>query len=296
MKFQHLLAILASMAVAGSAQAVPVIGTDVFVAGWEFSQFQGAGTLVDTAAEAGTFTSDGQTISNFSDLDPTQGAGSDAGLGTLFYDGSPTNGSSAVGLAFGLDLFASSTSLTSGENFPVNGTPTPEIGFNDAAGSTVLPGEGQNFYNNGVLEVGSTLIGGAGVVDIVFAVDLTDVDPLQVGQNWAFQFAGQTRGGSDTLVDVEFSTDGSTFVPVTTVTLNADDRLFGPTGNGGIITLPGSSATSAFIRLGFDAGSSQPVIDNVAISADLSAIPEPGTALLVAAGLGCLGAARRRTA
>jgi hypothetical protein len=125
------------------------------------------------------------------------------------------------------------------------------------------------------------------VVNAVFEANLSALGPLDVGENWSISFAG--RVNSDTSnVTIEFSSDGITYSPLTSALLDTTDTLFTRT----VAANPGDNA---FFRFGFSgSGTVLPRIDNVSISADVSQIPEPATALMLLLGLAGLGVASRR--
>jgi len=90
-------------------------------------------------------------------------------------------------------------------------------------------------------------------------------------------------------VGVEFSTDGVSYAPFGSVNLDTNDKPFS-------VNLGSALSHEAFVRLNFDPANGQPIIDNVAIGGTLSAIPEPGTAVLLVSGLTGLHVFGRRRA
>lgn len=240
-----ILSAVASVSIAGSAQAY-------LAAGWDFSQWFGDGLLsTDGAAFQNTLSA------NYSDLDPTFGAGAEsAAFGTLYFSGA--FGSSAVSATgnFTEELLPTAGSLTS--NLDV-----PTVSF-DAF--TVLLDEGQLFSN-----LMSMVARDA--VSVVFEVDLSTVP--ETGGNWSLSFAGKTFEGTST-VGIDFATDGSSYASVDSVILDASDAQF-------VVNLGTATAETAYVRLNFaPIGAAQPILDNVAIS-----VPEPGAvAHFVAAVLG----------
>jgi hypothetical protein len=75
-----------------------------------------------------------------------------------------------------------------------------------------------------------------------------------------------------------FSTDGVSYASFGSVNLDVNDKPFS-------VNLGSDLSHEAFVRLIFDPANGQPILDNVAIGGTLSAIPEPGTALLLVSGL-----------
>jgi len=261
MRARLLIGSIASFAVsaafAASAQAVGV-------AGWDFSQYFGAGFLTTDGA---TFTS--TLDANYSNLDPTFNAGAEsAAFGTMYVDGQ--FGSTAITPGSGTEEFA-----------PTSGSLVSNIGFAPASNPfdsfTILTDEGQTFTE--FLSMATTA-----AVSVVFAADLTTV-PDQ-GQNWVLTLGGQTFSGSQS-VGVEFSTDGSSYSPVGSLNLTTIDTPFS-------LSLGAGPSDLAFVRLSF--GETGAIIDNVTLSADLIPIPEPGTATLLLAGITGLAALGRRGA
>ncbi len=261
MKKLILLASIIALAPAGSAKAAMIAGFDhnSYVAG--FLSTDGA-TLVDTLD------------ARYSDFDPTFGAGAEAGaFGTLYMDGS--FGSTATPLDGSDPYTSTSGSLSSNVTAPVNGEPAGDVPFGS---TTVLTSEGVAPFGSEIKMVANA------ATSVVYSADLSSI--ASVGDNWNLSFAGQTPIGTAT-VGIEFSTDGANYVVVGDETLNTVDSTFN-------VVLGGGPSAQAFIRLTFDAN--QPFIDNLAIFADVSAVPEPASLALVASGLVALATVRRRRA
>jgi hypothetical protein len=246
-----------SAAIAGPAAAVSM------VAGWDFSQYSTDGFLsLDEVNLVNTLTS------NYSDLDPTFGAGVEsAAFGTMHLDGQ--FGSTNTPLDFA-DPFVPSAaaggSLLSNKTTPAG---------SDFDSFTILLNEGGQTFAN------PFAMAAVAAATVVFAADLTSV--VEVGSNWVVSFGARTFSGTST-IGVEFSTDGVSFNPLAPVNLTSVDTLFS-------INLGGTETERAFVRFSFDPANGQPFIDNVALSADLTVpAPEPTTAVLLLAGL--LGLAR----
>jgi hypothetical protein len=234
------------------------------IAGWDFSQWFGDG-LLSTDGEAFTDTLD----ANYSDLDPTFGAGAEsAAFGTLYLNGQ--FGSTNVGAGSGSEPFLPTAavpgSLTSNLGAP---------GGVDFESFGVLLSEGQTFQNALAMTASS-------VVSVVFQADLSSIG--SAGGDWSVSFGGQTFSGT-AVVGVDFSTNGINYTPFGTFDLTTIDTPFSRTLGSDVIG-------TAFVRFNFAAGAGQPIIDNVAISATV--IPEPASALLCGLGMLGLGVASRR--
>ncbi len=270
-----LVAVAALLAVPAQAEVI---------AGWDFSQYARPAALTPFA----------NTLpANYSSLDPTGNAGIEsASLGTLHFDGS----------------FGSSSTLTDflptpGSKNCLRGTDPPrgcangnadgpvrsnrkepwgrgETAFGAGAHS-VLRAEGQAFQNLLGMSASNTL-------SVVFAVDLTLLG--MDASNWSVSFGGRTASGGGpgggeqscdppgctSTVGVDFSLDGSTYVPFGSANLTAEDERFE-------VALPAVPTDTAFVRLNLDAGSGTPIIDNVAVNG--LPLPEPGVTLQLLAGL-----------
>lgn len=259
------LASIASAAVSlgagGAAHAASL------VAGWDFSQYVGEVLSVDGATFADTLDA------NYSDLDPTFGAGAEsAAFGTMYINGQ--FGSFTTPKDF-TDPFAPvQPSLTSNAD-------ASSLIMGSTAAFNVLTAEGQ---------ANTTDLGMAtnAAVDVVFGADLTSV--LSSGANWLLSFGGQALSGTAS-VDVEVSTDGGgSYSLLSTETLTTLDSKFSVA-----LGAAADGLDQVFVRLGFNAGNTAK-IDNLALVADVTAVPEPGTALLMVAGaigLGVFGRRRR---
>jgi hypothetical protein len=270
----------AALFVAGSAQAA-------FIAGWDFSQYAGGGGLqVSEDIDENPINSD-TLKSNYSDYDPTFGAGGDSqDYGTMYING--MNGSTDVDENALVPVFRA-TSGSLGQNLTTPGAnevPSGDVNF--GATSTVLQtGPGNYLAGTGQDYTISLSMIASATVNVVFEANLTALGALNEGQNWTLAFSGRTNTG-DSNVSIEFSTDGSTWTAPTIVNLSATDALF-------THLVPGNQSDKAFFRLGFAGSASlNPRIDNVTISGDVSLIPEPGTAMLMLLGLTGLGVAGRR--
>jgi hypothetical protein len=271
----------AALSIAGSAQAA-------FIAGWDFSQYAGAGTLqISEDTNTGDPINSNTLKSNYSDFDTTFGAGGDSqDYGTMYINGD--HGSTDVDENAGLPIFRTTTgSLTNNVTLPgSNEVPVGDVNFNatntplQVGAGNYLAGTGQD-YNVTLSMISSS------VVNAVFEANLSALGPLEVGENWSISFAGRVNTDTSN-VTIEFSSDGITYSPLTSALFDMNDTLY-------TRSVAGNLGDNGFFRLGFSGSASVlPRIDNVTISADVSQIPEPGTALLLALGLTGLGVASRR--
>jgi hypothetical protein len=257
-------ALLSCLLLLGAGGAAAQGGTRSLVAGWDFSQYFAPGSLtVDATTEAFTLPA------NFSDFDPTFGAGAEsAAFGTMFIDGS--NGSTAV-----TDEFVPKAgSLGSNLNAPLNEVPLADASFDN---HVVLDVEGQPFTELRSMRANAS-------ADVVFRADRSGVEAA--GDSWQVRFGGQAEGGTS-VVGIEFD-GGVGFTTMDTVTLAGGDSLF-------VVDLGSSASDAVAVRFSFqvDGEAGTPVIDNVAIT-----VPEPGAGhatLGVLIPLGLL-ARRRRSA
>jgi hypothetical protein len=239
----------------------------MMVAGWDFSQYSTDGFLsLDEATLSNTLGA------NYSDLDPTFGAGAEsAAFGTMHLDGQ--FGSTNTPLDFA-DPFVPSAaaggSLTSNKTAPAG---------SDFDSFLVLSNEGQPFTNPFAMAA-------VGAATVVFAADLLSVP--EIGDSWSITFGARTFSGTSAIT-IEFSTDGVSFTSFGVANLTTVDTLFS-------VAFGGGPSERAFVRLGFDPSGGQPFIDNVAISADLASVPEPGVTALLLTGLAGLARMGRRRA
>lgn len=252
--------LVASLSVAGNAQAL-------HVAGWDFSQFFGDGAWsID-----GVDFSNGPFGANYSSLDPS-GLGPDSGaFGRFYIDGQ--FGSTAQGAGSGLETIlpsgAAPGSLVSNITAPVTD------GFlNEFDSLTSLAFEGQVFTELLAL----TALGAGSVV--------FQATPTLPGTDWLVTFGARTQLGSATFT-IDFSTDGQDYAEVAQIPINTVDTAFS-------VPLGQILSQQGFVRFNFNGEGGAPLVDNVAIFATL--VPEPGTALLLLAGLAGLATQGRRRA
>jgi hypothetical protein len=271
----------ASLALAGSARAA-------FIAGWDFTQYAGAGGL-QISEDPNTFEQiNSNTLkANYSDFDPTFGAGGDSQpFGTLYMNG--TNGSTLVDPNGTTGLLPTTGSLAPNLSLPGdNEVPVGDLAFDAPAGQLQVgagnyqAGTGQDYRN--VLSMRAL-----SDVSVVFEASVSSLGSQ--AENWSLTFAGISSTATSN-VTVEFSTDGINYTALTAASLTTSAAAF-------TRSVVGNAGDNAFFRLGLTSTGANPIprIDNVTISGDVTVIPEPGTAALLMLGLAGLGVAGRRRA
>jgi hypothetical protein len=241
------------------------------VAGWDFSQYFADGILsIDGAAYTDTLSA------NYSDLDPTSGAGAEsANFGTLYLNGQ----------------FGSTNVMAGSGSEPI----LPSVAVGGSLSSNIgAPGGSLDFdtwsivQNEGQLYANSLALTGAGAASAVFGADLSAL--TSIGSDWVLTFGARTFSGVSEL-GIDFSTDGVAYTSLGTVALTNLDTLYS-------VNLGAASSETGFVRFDFvtpgTGGAGQQFIDNVAINANVALVPEPGTALLCGLGMIGLGIAGRR--
>jgi hypothetical protein len=256
-----------------AALSVPVLvsapARSELVAGWDFSQYLGSGTLVIDDGSLFDFVT---TLSaNYSTLDSTFNAGAEsAAFGTMYIDGQ--FGSTAVAAGDPFEAFSpyavpGTGSLLSNIDAPVFG-----FGDNEFDAHQLLQLEGQ--VNAQFLAM--TALGDA---DVVFRADRGSPPPG--GWKWILSFGANTQNGTST-VGIEFSTSGSGYTNVGFADLTTTDSRYE-------LDLGPATEQTAFVRLSFQPElPNAPVLDNVAIS-----VPEASGLASGVAALGALLAYRR---
>ena len=220
------------------------------VSGWDFSQYFGDGLM---SIDGATFTN--TLDANYSDLLPAPGVGpSAAAFGTFYADGSfgSTSVDPSSPSAEFLPSAAAGGSLLSNLTAPA---------FTDFDSFTFLADEGQLFTE-------SLAMIAPAAATVVFEADLTSSG--QTGSNWLVSFGALAFSGTSS-VSVEFSSDGVNFTSFGNVNLTTVDTLFE-------VPLGADSTDLAYVRLGFaPSGPDQPLLDNVAIFADVGGGPTTTT-------------------
>jgi hypothetical protein len=255
MRTRTLIASIASMVVclAGSAQAASET-----IAGWDFSQYMGDGSFVKDLSLVPSNTLD----ANYSNRAAAPGAGPPAAaFGTAYFDGS--NGSTSVNPSAVSPALVPTAALRNGSLHSNLRAPGAK-GYADFDSRTAVKGAGQPLFNRLSMTAPAA-------VDAVFKADLGAPPPPS--HHWALSLGGRTFDGSSSL-DVEFSSDGISYSPMTAFNLTATDTLF---------TFPMAAAVTdkAYVRLSLDPSGGQPIIDNVAVIL----LPEPGAPLQAASAL-----------
>ena len=225
------------------------------VAGWDFSQY-----FADSVHSFdGTTAAPADIRANYSSLDPN-GAGAQAALFGVYH------------LPF----------------TPVGDATEPLIPTAVPGTGALLPNLSQGPYNNfsvlaleGQASQSDLAMVAVQATSLIFEADLRSVP--ETGDGWQITLAAATQLGGGT-VQIEFSTDGTTYVSLGTTNVTTSAIA---------ISTSAQAVTSdrAFFRLSL---SPSVVIDNVGITADLTSVPEPTTAALLAAGLLGLGHLGRR--
>jgi len=263
MKAKLLLSSLVSFAVAllgaGSAQAF-------MVAGWDFSQYIGDSLLI---IDDVNFTPTDVLASNYSDYVPDDPGSAAIPFGTMYLNGQ--FGSTDTPLDFTNDPFIPSSTATPSGNLTSNASAPA----GDPFSSLVLAGQSV---------VTPLTMAAISAATVVFGADLPGTD---LGETWTITFGGKTNSG-ESIVGIEFSTNGTTFTSFGTRTLTDVDTAFS-------VALGTAQSNQAWVRLTFSPGASQSAyIDNFAFNATL--VPEPATAALLLAGLAGLARVGRRRA
>lgn len=276
MKITGALAVAATLLLSGAAQAVPLL------AGWDYSQYTTQLNITGTTGRQTTLKS------NYSDLDDVQykglGVGSD--YGTQYVNGqfgsyaTPASGVLPLRVAGGnIDL------NLQGSNGPGGST----LLLGDASSGNALlnfevPASQQSF--NAVRFTAGTMPAGFSTVDVVFGVDLGAL----TADGISLSLAGRTNSSTSS-VNVQFSTDGSTYGNVGTFNLSSSADVFS------IAPIATGPISELFFRLQFVGDNTKlPSIDNVQIRANTVVVPEPGTMALLMTGLAGLAALGRRRA
>ena len=257
---------VSSASLAGTASAE-------LIAGWDFSQY-----AVDGSLDAGSGNVD-TLPANYSSLDSSYGAGGTApgdaaDFGTLFMDGSL--GSSDVdetAASPGPEVVAHANDTKANRLAPLDMSTTGAFPVNAFDAFNVLIGEGQAHQSRVGLTARSS-------VDLVFQADQGAVS----NKTWELSFAGYALDPSGPVnVGVEVAPSCGAYSLVATVALTADEQAFA-------MPLVNVTDDDVCVRLSLDTSAGQPVIDNVAV-------PEPGFASMLVAGVvALLGLERRRRA
>lgn len=249
-RLRMLLIASSVLTLAGLAQAETI-------AGWDFSQYAASGSF----AKDTTLVPSDTLEANYSNRIAAPGVGpTAAGFGTLYLNGSfgSTNVDETSQTPALVPTQSAPGSLASNLGAPTSGG----VGYDPFDAQSSLTAAGQDYFN--LMSVTATA-----PVQPVFEA-LIGGPPTPV-THWALSLGGKTFSGGSS-VGVEFSWDGITYSPITTLNLTTSDTLFN-------VPLAAAITDRAYVRLSLDpAGGGQPIIDNVAL-------PEPGQTLQAVVGL-----------
>jgi hypothetical protein len=269
MKTRSIYAWIASFALsaltAGPANAI-------LIAGWDMSQYISPGGLLDID---GQLPFDGTLLSaNYSALDPLQLGPTAGAYGAMYLNG--LYGSTEIVPVGDASEPILPTELSLGANLNA-----PSVGGTNFEFDSLdeLRARGQLEANRMKLS-----LLGPSAVDLVFRANTATLP----GTDWVLTFGGRANS-ANTNVTVQYSLTGDPASYMTVggpVTFTTAEAPF-------TVALTAAQSPSMFVRLRFDA-SGQANLDNVALNATI--VPEPGTALLLAASLAGLAACRRRWA
>jgi hypothetical protein len=235
-------------AIAASVLALSASSANAaLIAGWDFSQY-----FADSvhSIDGGNNPAPSVLNSNYSSFDPNGAGAESAAFGRLHLGFTPVGDATEPLLPTAV---------------PGTGSLIPNISEGPYNNFSVLALEGQASQSDLAMVAVQSL-------SIVFEADLTGVP--QTGSDWSITLAAATQGGAGT-VQIAFSSDGVNFASLGTT--NVSSSAIAITAN----AAPGLSERG-FFRLTL---SPTVVIDNVGISANLAAVPEPAVASLLAAGL-----------
>jgi hypothetical protein len=247
---------LAALVAAAAFSAASANAAPVLVAGWDFSQY-----FLDSvhSIDGGNTAAPADIRANYSSLDPNGAGAQAAAFGVYHLPFTPVGDASEPLLPTAV---------------PGTGSLLPNIGQGPYNNFSVLQAEGQASQSDlAMVAMQAT--------SIVFEADLTSVP--QTGDGWQITLAAATQFGTGT-IQLEFSTDGSSYVSLGTQNVATSAISFSSTAQA-------VTSDRAFFRLSL---SPAVVIDNVGITANLTTVPEPATAALLAAGLLGLGVFGRR--
>lgn len=243
--------------IAGAALVAGPAHAATMVAGWDFSQYYGAGNLT---TDPYTFDVAKTLSANYSKVegcDPLYG-GDPGQCGTMHNDG----------------LYGSTEVTTLGDELtPIEGSLVSNL---FAADSTLTQVS---------LEPISSQL------SIVFNATLGS----RTGNDWQLDFGGQTVKATNDM-NIFFSLDGQAYSLLGTAAITRNDTPYH-------FAMNANGASQVFLRFDFSGNwdplvsgdvTGIPKIDNVSISANVNAIPEPGTVVLLMSGLAGLAAVGRR--